>query len=68
MLSRIARYIKEVIKPRVIEELRPKHKAPSIKKPKKSRLAKAKKAAKKSGKAKKKKGRGKNITSRKQDG
>lgn len=68
MLSRIARYIKEVIKPRVIEELRPKHKSPSIKKPKKSRLAKAKKAAKKSGKAKKKKGRGKNITSRKQDG
>ena len=68
MLSRIARYIKEVIKPRVIEELRPKYKAPSIKKPKKSRLAKAKKAAKKSGKAKKKKGRGKNITSRKQDG
>ncbi|MDG1921478.1 MAG: ATP-dependent RNA helicase SrmB [Glaciecola sp.] len=68
MLSRIARYIKEVIKPRVIEDLRPKHKAPSIKKPKKSRLAKAKKAAKKSGKAKKKKGRGKNITSRKQDG
>ena len=44
------------------------NKAPSIKKPKKSRLAKAKKAAKKSGKAKKKKGRGKNITSRKQDG
>lgn len=67
MLGRIARYIKEVIKPRVIEELRPKHKAPSIKKPKKSRLAKAKKAAKKSGKPKKK-GRGKNITSRKQDG
>ena len=67
MLSRIARYIKEVIKPRVIDELRPKHKAPSIKKPKKSRIAKAKKAAKKSGKPKKK-GRGKNITSRKQDG
>ena len=67
MLSRIARYIKEVIKPRVIEELRPKHKAPSIKKPKKSRIAKAKKAAKKSGKPKKK-GRGKNIASRKQDG
>ncbi len=67
MLSRIARYIKEVMKPRVIDEVRPKHKAPSIKKPKKSRIAKAKKAAKKSSKPKKK-GRGKNITSRKQDG
>jgi ATP-dependent RNA helicase SrmB len=67
MLGRIARYIKEVIKPRVIDELRPKHKAPTIKKPKKSTLKKnAKKGGKKSS-GPKKKGRGKNITSRKQD-
>ncbi len=65
MLSRIARYIKEVIKPRVIDELRPKHKAPSIKKPKKNK--KTEKGTKKSTK-RKKKGRGKNIASRKQDG
>lgn len=45
MMGKVQRYTQSSIKPRIIEELRPKHKAPSLTKPKKK-----KKAAKKKGK------------------
>lgn len=52
MMGRIARYTKEVIKARVIDGLRPKHKAPTVKKKPKKKKAAAKRPKKSSAKSK----------------
>jgi ATP-dependent RNA helicase SrmB len=52
MMGRIARYTKEVIKARVIDGLRPKHKAPTVKKKPKKKKAAAKRPKKSSTKSK----------------
>ncbi len=52
MMGRIARYTKEVIKARVIDGLRPKHKAPTVKKKPKKKKASAKRPKKSSAKSK----------------
>lgn len=52
MMGRIARYTKEVIKARVIDGLRPKHKAPTVKKKPKKKKAVAKRPKKSSAKSK----------------